>query len=154
MKITNVEPILVSAGPGKRNYTFVVVDTDEGISGVGESGLSSRELEILTLISAGCSAADIADVLDISPHTVTNYKRRIFQKLGVHSRTQAAAEAGRLGLRGEEADPRLLELDPTSYLATNRNWRPTLPRRDGPTGEFTMVDLLTFARVDPTSRGQ
>lgn len=48
----------------------------------------------------------------------------------------------------------LLELDPTSYLATNRNWRPTLPRRTGATGDFTMVDLLTFARVDPTSRGQ
>jgi hypothetical protein len=48
----------------------------------------------------------------------------------------------------------LLELDPNSYLATDRNWRPTLPRRSGPTGDFTMVDLLTFARVDPTSRGQ
>jgi DNA-binding NarL/FixJ family response regulator len=69
------------------------------------SGLSGRELEILALISAGCSVADIADVLDISPHTVTNYKRRIFLKLGVHSRTQAAAEAGRLGLRGDETGP-------------------------------------------------
>lgn len=48
----------------------------------------------------------------------------------------------------------LLELDPTSYLATDRNWRPTLPRRSGSTGDFTMVDLLTFAKVDPTSRGQ
>jgi heme peroxidase len=48
----------------------------------------------------------------------------------------------------------LLELDPTSYLAVNRNWRPTLPRRDGSTGDFNMVDLLTFARVDPTSRGR
>jgi hypothetical protein len=49
----------------------------------------------------------------------------------------------------------LLQLDPTSYLATNPNWVPTLPRRGGlPTGNFTMVDLLTFARVDPTSRGQ
>lgn len=68
--------------------------------------LSGRELEILTLVSAGCSATDIADVLDISPHTVTNYKRRIFAKLGVHSRTQAAAEAGRLGLRGDEVHHR------------------------------------------------
>ncbi|HEV2780155.1 MAG TPA: heme peroxidase family protein [Actinophytocola sp.] len=51
----------------------------------------------------------------------------------------------------------LLQLDPTSYLATNPNWRPTLPRRDPnqPVGsDFTMTDLLTFARVDPTSRGQ
>jgi hypothetical protein len=49
----------------------------------------------------------------------------------------------------------LLQLDPTSYLATNPSWVPTLPRRNGlPTGDFTMIDLLTFAQVDPTSRGQ
>jgi hypothetical protein len=48
----------------------------------------------------------------------------------------------------------LLQLDPGSYLAANPAWRPTLPRRDGTSGDFRMVDLLTFARVDPTSRGQ
>ncbi len=48
----------------------------------------------------------------------------------------------------------LLQLDSTSYLATNPTWVPTLPRRSGPTGDFRMVDLLTFARVDPDSRGQ
>lgn len=48
----------------------------------------------------------------------------------------------------------LLQLDPASYLATNPSWVPTLPRRSGPSGDFRMVDLLTFARVDPTSRGQ
>jgi Animal haem peroxidase len=48
----------------------------------------------------------------------------------------------------------LLQLSPTSYLATNPNWRPTLPRRSGAAGDFRMVDLLTFAGVDPTTRGQ
>jgi hypothetical protein len=48
----------------------------------------------------------------------------------------------------------LLQLDATSYLRTNPTWRPTLPRRTGATGDFRMVDLLTFAKVDPTSRGQ
>jgi hypothetical protein len=48
----------------------------------------------------------------------------------------------------------LLQLDAASYLATNPSWRPTLPRRSGATGDFRIVDLLTFARVDPTSRGQ
>lgn len=57
------------------------------------------------LISAGCSAGDIAEELRISRHTVTNHTRRIFGKLGVHSRTQAAAEANRLGLRGEVPRP-------------------------------------------------
>jgi hypothetical protein len=46
----------------------------------------------------------------------------------------------------------LLELDPTSYLAVNRSWRPTLPSRVS--GDFGIVDLLNFARVDPVSRGQ
>ncbi|TAK20711.1 MAG: galactonate dehydratase [Chloroflexota bacterium] len=41
MKITNVEPFLVWGG--NRNYTFVVVDTDAGISGVGEAGLTWKE---------------------------------------------------------------------------------------------------------------
>jgi DNA-binding NarL/FixJ family response regulator len=61
-------------------------------------GLSERELEILALISAGCSAADVAEALEISPHTVTNHMRRIFAKLDVHSRMQAAAEMDRRGL--------------------------------------------------------
>jgi len=62
-------------------------------------GLSPREMEILALICAGCSAVEIAGELGISPHTVTNHKRRIFAKLEVQSRTQATAEVGRLGLR-------------------------------------------------------
>ncbi len=48
----------------------------------------------------------------------------------------------------------ILELDRDSYLR-ERNWRPTLPTRSGKvTGDFRMIDFLTFAGVDPTSRGQ
>jgi DNA-binding NarL/FixJ family response regulator len=70
-------------------------------------GLSERELEILALVSAGCSAADVAEALTISPHTVTNHMRRIFAKLDVHSRMQAAAQLDRMGLlaQGRRQDP-------------------------------------------------
>lgn len=44
MKITNVEVFPVQEG--QRNFLFVVVDTDEGISGIGESGLTGRELAV------------------------------------------------------------------------------------------------------------
>ncbi len=44
MKITNVETYPVWGG--FRNFLFVVVDTDEGISGVGEAGITGRELAI------------------------------------------------------------------------------------------------------------
>ncbi len=35
---------------GGRNYLFVVVDTDEGVYGVGESGLTGRELAVMGAI--------------------------------------------------------------------------------------------------------
>ena len=49
----------------------------------------------------------------------------------------------------------LLQLDPRSYLAADPRWRPTLPTRSGRvTGDFKMIDFLTFAGVAPDQRGQ
>ena len=45
----------------------------------------------------------------------------------------------------------LLQADPTSYLSAQPDWQPTLGA--GP-GTYTMANFLTFAGVDPTSRGQ
>ena len=45
----------------------------------------------------------------------------------------------------------LLQSDPNSYLTTNPRWQPTLPAKNG---SFHMTDFLTFAGVDPQSRGQ
>jgi hypothetical protein len=49
----------------------------------------------------------------------------------------------------------LLQLDRHSFLSVNRRWRPTLPTTSGQvTGEFQMIDFLTFAGVDPANRKQ
>jgi Animal haem peroxidase len=48
----------------------------------------------------------------------------------------------------------LLQLDPDSYLTVQPNWVPTLPTHDGTPQSFRMIDFLTFAGVDPISRGQ
>lgn len=44
MKITGIETY--PAWGGERNFLFVVVETDEGVSGVGEAGLTGRELAV------------------------------------------------------------------------------------------------------------
>ena len=48
MKITNIETYPVWGG--QRNFLFVVVDTDEGIYGVGEAGITGRELAVIGAI--------------------------------------------------------------------------------------------------------
>jgi L-alanine-DL-glutamate epimerase-like enolase superfamily enzyme len=48
LKITNVEALPVWGGG--RNFFFVVVDTDEGISGVGEGGITGRELAAAAVV--------------------------------------------------------------------------------------------------------
>lgn len=42
----------------------------------------------------------------------------------------------------------LLQLDRQSYLSADPRWRPSLPQRNGQvTGDFQMLDFLTFAGV-------
>ena len=43
MKITDVKVYLAKEW---RSFCFVVIDTDEGISGIGESGMTGRELAV------------------------------------------------------------------------------------------------------------
>ncbi len=65
-----------------------------------DSGLSTRQQEVLSLIAKGYSTMEVADLLQISVHTVQGYIKEIYQKLDIHSRAEAATEAARLGLLG------------------------------------------------------
>ncbi len=60
--------------------------------------LTARELEVIRLITDGADNAAIGRELSISRHTVKQYVTNIFEKLGVHSRVQAAVYAVRKGL--------------------------------------------------------
>jgi len=64
----------------------------------GAAGLTPRELEVLRLVAAGRSNGQIAEALFISRKTASVHVSNILAKLGVHSRTEAAAAAHRLGL--------------------------------------------------------
>jgi len=52
--------------------------------------LSERQVEILALISVGATNDEIADKLCISSHTVKTHLYKIFRKIGVPNRVQAA----------------------------------------------------------------
>jgi DNA-binding CsgD family transcriptional regulator len=69
-----------------KTYTVMkadpVLETDQEITDI----LTERELEIATLVSLGRPNKQIADKLHISEWTVSTHLRRIFAKLGVHSR--------------------------------------------------------------------
>jgi DNA-binding NarL/FixJ family response regulator len=57
------------------------------------ASLSGREREILSALVAGRSNTEIGAALFISEKTVRNSLTRIFEKLGVKTRTQAAVLA-------------------------------------------------------------
>ena len=63
-----------------------------------ERGLTGREKEILVLVSKGCSNAEIGDILHLSPNTVKNHLKNLFDALGAADRAEAVAIGLRRGL--------------------------------------------------------
>ena len=60
--------------------------------------LTAREGEVLLWVARGKTNRDIADILGMSPRTVNKHLEHVFEKLGVETRTAAAAAARRLNL--------------------------------------------------------
>ncbi|MBB4842690.1 DNA-binding NarL/FixJ family response regulator [Paucibacter oligotrophus] len=56
-----------------------------------QTALTSREAEVLSWLSKGKTNRDIADILSISPRTVNKHLEHLFEKLGVETRSAAAA---------------------------------------------------------------
>ncbi len=56
-------------------------------------GLSGRESEVLALVALGHTNAEIARLLSVSAGTVKRHLENLYGKLGVHTRTAAAAAA-------------------------------------------------------------
>jgi len=71
------------------------VDREEGKA---VDRLTSREVEILQLLARGLRSEDISGTLHISLRTVQTHIHNLLTKLGVRSRLEAVALAGRAGL--------------------------------------------------------
>lgn len=60
--------------------------------------LSVRETEVIRLIAEGLSNKEISSRLNLSEKTIKNHVSRIFSKLNIYARTQAAVHAIKMGL--------------------------------------------------------
>jgi len=60
--------------------------------------LTAREMEVLGLVASGQSATDIAARLGISQLTARNHIQHVFEKIEVHSKSEAVAFAYRMHL--------------------------------------------------------
>jgi DNA-binding NarL/FixJ family response regulator len=60
--------------------------------------LSNRELEVLKLVAAGESLVRIAELLHLSPSTVTTYRARVLEKMGMKSNAELTRYALENGL--------------------------------------------------------
>jgi DNA-binding NarL/FixJ family response regulator len=64
----------------------------------GETGLTARELEVLEAVARGLPNRAVAKELFLSDQTVKRHLRRVYRKLGVANRTEAARTLYGLGL--------------------------------------------------------
>jgi len=79
--------LYVEAGKGVRRR---MADEDDP--------LTKRESEVLIELAKGYSNAEIAARLRISPRTVPKHLERVYRKLGVRNRTEAAVVYARTAL--------------------------------------------------------
>lgn len=90
--------VSISAGTAEDDTQAITAVAEEYQQLIKTYPLTDRELEVLELIVAGCSNADISKKLYITVGTVKTHVCHILNKLCADDRTQAAVRALRAGL--------------------------------------------------------
>jgi len=88
-------PGLRLAAPGEIADAVIVLPRDKSDADIA---LTPRELEVLALIAEGASNKEIARKLAISVHTVKFHIASLLDKLDADGRTEAVAQAARVGV--------------------------------------------------------
>ncbi|GAA5184438.1 response regulator transcription factor [Rugosimonospora acidiphila] len=84
--------------PAIQRRLLELVPNQVGVSRASAEGLTDREAEVLRLIAAGLSNAEIAAQLVVSESTIKTHVNHVFGKIGVRDRAQAVTYAFRNGL--------------------------------------------------------
>ena len=93
-----LEEVLSGGTPLDPKIAGMILQTFRQLSPIPEAeSLSGRECEVLQLAAKGLTRQEIADELKLSPHSVTEYIKRSFDKLHVRNLPAAVSEAIRRG---------------------------------------------------------
>jgi DNA-binding CsgD family transcriptional regulator len=92
--------LLAGAVPGRRTLVLEERRTEMSAEPLQRIGLTAREAEVLLWVAQGKTNPEIGVILGTSARTVHKHTEHIFAKLGVETRTAAAARA--LEVLGEE----------------------------------------------------
>lgn len=111
--------------------------------------LTERETMIVFLMSAGHTAREIAELLELRPRTVENRKRDIYEKLGVGNQSHAVAKAIWLGLLQPGLPTSLPRRGPVLQQRASQQGRALLAVLVGPASKSRdeTVQLLISERV-------
>jgi len=94
--IESIPPALSAVMAGQSVFGGEIIAAASGLIGqtarppLSSFGLTEREIEVITEVSAGRSNKEIADKLFLSEGTVRNYLSAVLQKLNLRDRTQLA----------------------------------------------------------------
>ncbi len=96
--LAEAERALGSSAERSRHASAVPQPSTSGEAAAAEAGLTAREIDVLRLLVDGLTNREVGDRLFIGHRTVATHVLNILGKLGVDSRTAAAAWAVRNGL--------------------------------------------------------
>jgi two-component system, NarL family, invasion response regulator UvrY len=66
----------------------IVMDLEKGVDRPRHYALSDREFEVMRLIASGRTVGEVASLLELSDKTVSTYRARILEKMGMKSNAE------------------------------------------------------------------
>jgi len=110
MKITDVKTFVVHVPENGRNFTFVKIYTDEGLTGLGEAGITWKELAVRGLIDTYTPILIGMDPTRIEHIWQTLWRGQFFRGGHIHAAALAAIDIALWDLRGKALGVPVYEL--------------------------------------------
>jgi DNA-binding NarL/FixJ family response regulator len=66
----------------------LIIDLERGVDRPPDQTLSDREFQVMRLIASGKTLTEIADLLSLSDKTISTYRARIMEKMGMRTNAE------------------------------------------------------------------